>query len=395
MTLPTTVFWLSVAQLVSWGSLFYTFALLLQPLETEFGFSRAQSSLAFSVALLFEGLFSYLIGRLIDRGNGRAVMSIGSLLSATTLLLHSFMYQGFQLYVLWAAIGIACSCSLYTPAFAILTKRYEQDYRRAITGLTFLGGLASTVFIPLSAWLIGQLGWRGALQVLAALHLLVCLPIHWFSLKSANQLPVVRHSDLDKPGMTFDSLLPILKTPTFLYLAAYIVLSSFVVSALPAHLIAMLRERHLDEAVVLIIPASIGVLQVVGRLLLFFFERYVNLRHSNLLIVLMMPLAMVVLATSTTQSWLVGVFAFIFGIANGLATIVKGTAIATYVDRDQVASLNGILGLPIALGRSCAPFVLGLLWNPLGGYQSGIILLVILSLVAALFFVLAARRKSL
>ena len=66
--------WLSLAQLISWGSVFYTFALLMEPLERELGLSRAQSSLAFSLALLAEGVLAYPVGRWIDRGLERRVI---------------------------------------------------------------------------------------------------------------------------------------------------------------------------------------------------------------------------------------------------------------------------------------------------------------------------------
>ena len=81
--------WLSLAQLISWGSVFYTFALLMAPLERELGLSRAQSSLAFSLALLMEGLMAYPVGRWIDRGHERVVMTASSLLAGICLLLHS------------------------------------------------------------------------------------------------------------------------------------------------------------------------------------------------------------------------------------------------------------------------------------------------------------------
>jgi hypothetical protein len=55
-------------QLITWGSVFYTFALLMEPVERELGLTRAQSSLAFSLALLAEGLLAYPVGRWIDRG---------------------------------------------------------------------------------------------------------------------------------------------------------------------------------------------------------------------------------------------------------------------------------------------------------------------------------------
>ncbi len=389
MPLRSTVLWLSVAQLVSWGSLYYTFSLLLQPLETEFGFSRAQSSFAFSVALLVDGFCAYLVGRLIDKGYGRAVMLFGSFLAGAVLLLHSFMTMGFQFYLIWAVLGVAFACTFYAPAFAILTRRFPSDYRRAITGLTFLGGLASTVFIPLTAWLIREFGWRQALQVLAALHVLLCVPIHWWVLRTP---PVLVKTEELAPAAR-QPLKSLMRTPTFLCIAGFMMLSNFVTSGLPAHLIPMLRERGLPEATVLLVPASIGLLQVVGRLLLFFFEKYADIHASNRWIVLTLPVGLLILVFSGSNVVLMLLFACVFGMGNGLATIVKGTAMATYVNREQVASLNGVLGIPNAISRSAAPFVLGAMWTQTTGYRPGLILLVVASAVAAGFFIVASRKS--
>ena len=60
--------WLSLPQLITWGSVFYTFSLLMGPLEAELGMTRAESSLAFSLALLAEGAGAWLVGRWIDAG---------------------------------------------------------------------------------------------------------------------------------------------------------------------------------------------------------------------------------------------------------------------------------------------------------------------------------------
>jgi MFS family permease len=191
--------WLSVPQLITWGSVFYTFALLMEPLERELGLSRAQSSLAFSLALLAEGLLAYPVGRWIDRGHERALMTGGSLLVALCLLLHSFVTSVTGFYAVWLVLGAALAATLYNPVFAVVTRRFPHDFRRAIITLTFLGGLASTVFIPLSAWLIATLGWRHALWVLAALHLLVCAPLHFWLLQGAPRREREASSHLGPP----------------------------------------------------------------------------------------------------------------------------------------------------------------------------------------------------
>ena len=127
------VLWLSLAQLVTWGSIFYTFALLLAPVERELGLTRAQSSLAFSLALLAEGLFAFPVGRWIDRGHERVVMTGGSLLAALALAAHAFIHSLHAFYGVWFVLGAALSATLYTPVFAVVTRRWPEDFRRAIT----------------------------------------------------------------------------------------------------------------------------------------------------------------------------------------------------------------------------------------------------------------------
>jgi len=181
--------WLSLGQLITWGSVFYTFALLAQPIELALGLSRAESSLAFSLALLCEGLLAFFVGRWIDAGHERRVMTGGSIIVGLGLLAHSQIHSVAEFYMVWAWLGLGLSATLYTPAFAVVTRRFPKDFRRAIIVLTFLGGLASTVFIPLSSWLIDTWGWREALVVLGWLQLLVCAPLHALLLRRPERRP--------------------------------------------------------------------------------------------------------------------------------------------------------------------------------------------------------------
>ena len=392
---PRVVGWLSVAQLVSWGSTYYLFALLMTPVEQALGLSRAESSLAFSLALLVEGLLAYPVGRWIDRGHERAVMSGGSALAAICLVLLSQVSGVLGFYLAWAVLGAAMSAMLYQPVFAVVTRRYPEDFRRAIITMTFLGGLASTVFIPLIAWLMASFGWRNAVLVLAALHLLICLPVHWQAL---------RHAPLSRRLMTPDQpasapLSQYLRSPTFALVGLFLVLMMAITVALPAHMVNLLREHGMSEAWAIAVPASIGVIQVAGRLLMYFFEHHLDVHRANRLILTLLPLALLALVVAPVlgawQGWLMLVFVLLWGIGNGMLTIVKGTAMALYVSREHMASLNGALGVPQALARAAAPLLLGLLWTPVAGYTSGIWLLLAISLLALGAFILAQRRAAL
>ena len=391
---PGLVGWLSVAQLVSWGSTFYLFALLMTPVEQALGLSRAESSLAFSLALLVEGLLAYSVGRWIDQGHERAVMSGGSLLAALSLAALSLVSGRVGFYLAWAGLGAAMAAMLYQPVFAVVTRRYPNDFRRAIITMTFLGGLASTVFIPLIAWLMATWGWRTAVLVLAALHLLVCLPVHWQALRHAPQSR--RPPTAGQPAAT--SLTRHLRSPTFALVGLFLVLMMAVTVALPAHMVNLLREHGMSEAWAIAVPASIGLIQVAGRLLMYFFEHHLDVHRANRLILTLLPLALLaLLAAPLVNVWQRGLmllFVLLWGMGNGMLTIVKGTAMALYVSREHVASLNGALGVPQALARAAAPLLLGLLWTPVAGYTSGIWLLLAISLLALGAFIFAQRRAA-
>ena len=373
--------WLSLPQLITWGSVFYTFSLLMTPLEAELGMDRAESSLAFSLALLAEGLMAYRVGRWIDAGHERLVMTLGSVWVGLGLLGHSWVDTVAGFYAAWIWLGLGMAATLYNPAFAVVTRRFAQDFRRAIITLTFLGGLASTVFIPLFAWWMELWGWRQALWALAALQLLVCAPLHGWLLQGAprpdpshNHLARTQHAapaHTTTPTPTPTTATPVrehLRHAPFWLLALFMVLTMSVTSALPAHMIALLQESGLSPAWVLAIPAAIGVIQVLGRLVLFVFERHWDVHAANRWIPTLIPAGLLALLVGGLHPLAALVFVLLYGLGNGMNTIVKGTAMAQYVSQAHVGQLNGLLGLPIALARAAAPLILGLLWSAEHGY---------------------------
>ena len=406
--------WLSLAQLISWGSVFYLFALVMGPVEEALGVSRVQSSLAFSLCRLADGLLAYPVGRLIDSGHERAVMTTGSVLLALGLALHAQVQSLNGFYAVWVLLGVGMSGTLYAAVFSVVTRRYPHDFRRAIITMTFLGGLASTVFIPFTAWLIAGWGWRAAVLVLGAINLLMCAPLHYFLLKNApkniaySAFPHSKNAaDALGDSATADVRPPSnprtpapaderhlathLRSTPFLLIGLAIVCMTVATAALPSHMITLLREYGLDERWVIAVPASIGALQVLGRLVLYFFEHRFDVHLANRLIPCLMPLGLLLLImapflappNSRAMLLFLGLFVTAWGMGNGMLTIVKGTAMAQYVSTRHVASLNGALGIPLALVRAAAPLGLGLLWSAETGYRNGLIVMVVMGLAGA------------
>ena len=402
------VWWLSLAQLITWGSGFYGFALFMGPMETALGIDRAQSSLAFSLALLGEGVMAFAVGRWVDQGHARRVMTLGSLAVGLCFVAHRWVDSVAGFYAVWSCMGLAWAATLYTPAFTVLTQRYGSAYRRAIITMTFLGGLASTVFIPLTAALVEHWGWRDALWVLAALNALVCAPLHAWWLR-----PSSSHSHSHSPaGAGAGAAVLVdhtsrhaqhehrtwsahLKQPAFWWLSVFVVLMMGTTAALPPHLVSLLREAGMSEAWAIAMPASIGVFQVVGRLALYATEHRLPVHQGNLWLPALIPLSFAVLLWGYGQVWWSLLFVLLFGVGNGLLTIVRATAMTEYVSRLHTGSLNGLLGFPTALARALAPWVLGLLWSSQSGYTWGLVCMCALGLVAVVCMWMAQKSSAL
>ena len=136
---------LGCTQIIAWGTTFYVLGVLGRPIAADTGWSQSLVFGGFTIALLVSSAVSTLVGRLIDRRGGRAVMALGSLLTALGLALLSLVAHPYAYLSAWAFLGLAMRMALYDAAFAALVQVTPWRGRRAISYLTLFGGLASTV----------------------------------------------------------------------------------------------------------------------------------------------------------------------------------------------------------------------------------------------------------
>lgn len=169
---------LGFTQMIGWGTIFSPLALFAEVIGRDLGLSREGVFAGITIMLVVNAGLSPGIGRLIDRRGAREVMMLGSVLAAVAMLAMS-VATGIATYALaWLLVGGAMTLMLTTASLPALVQVSGASARSAITGLTMITGLTSTVFLPVNAYLLANAGWRGAFLVYAGLHLLICLPIH-------------------------------------------------------------------------------------------------------------------------------------------------------------------------------------------------------------------------
>jgi MFS family permease len=156
---------LGLTATVSYGVLSYAFAVFIDPMMRELGWSKATVTGAFSLASLIMGLAAIPVGRWVDRWGAKGVMTAGSLLATLGLVAWSRVQSIAGFYAVWVVLGFAMAAVLYEPAFAVVATWFRAGRGRALTVLTFMGGFASVVFVPLATWLVAAHGWREAVPL--------------------------------------------------------------------------------------------------------------------------------------------------------------------------------------------------------------------------------------
>ncbi len=381
---------LSVTQIASWGPLYYAFSVLMKPMQAELGWSRDLLVGGHAVALLVWGLAAYPTGRLIDRYGGRLVMSVGSLAATGAFALLALVQSVFTYYCAWVLAGLAMALCLYEAAFTVLTLAYRERSRWAITVLTLAGGFASTVFWPVTQMLVDGYGWRGAVLALAAVQLVVCLPLHAFALPGAP----VRHKAATEGGLVKAVTGNVwLRAPVFWLLVVSFTANSFVTAAVAVHVIAILGERGLAASDAVWLGALIGPMQVIGRLMEFLFGKRLSATGVGTVTVMLLPASLVVMLLAGTSVPVLVVFVLLYGAGLGLYTIVRATTPAELFGRDNFGALNGALAAPSLFARAAGPIGASLVVTASGGYSAALWMLLGVTLAGAVSYWVAVARR--
>jgi MFS family permease len=375
---------LGVTQIVGYGSVFYSFSPLMHPLQEALQAGKVAVAGAFSAALLAAALCAVLVGKAIDRGHGRSVMSAGSIAAGLLLLALSRVQTIGALYLVYAGLGACMAAILYEPAFAMLTRSFGADARRAITNLTLIAGFASTVFWPLSQVLIETLGWRGAVTVLAVLNLAICTPLHLLFLP--------RGGHARPAGRQDRTLGDALRLPSFYLFAGTLVCNGLIFSTLSAHMIPVLEAKGLSGLAAAGIAALVGPMQVSGRILEMTVGRRFPVARVALVALGTMPVALLALWAASAGSWMTVLFAALYGAANGVFTIVRGALPMELFGREHYGAINGALSAPYLASHAVGPSLAALLWNRFGQNYDGVLL--VLACIAVTGTLLCAAATS-
>lgn len=375
---------LCLTQIVSWGVLFYAFPVVSPQIAADTGWSSSLISGAFSLGLLTAAGAGIGVGRLLDRHGPHLVMTVGSVTAAAAVSVVALAPNPETFVVGWILAGLAQASVLYPPAFAALTRWYGPARVRALTTLTLVGGLASTVFAPVTAASLGHLGWRGTFLVLGAVLAVTTIPAHALGLRAPwptweGESPTAGIQSNDA-GIT--AVAPIVRSRAFILLAAATTVTSFAFGAATISLVPLLIAGGWSGSAAAWALGLTGLAQLLGRVGYPYLTSRTQPRSRTVLVPLLGAIPLAVLGSSA-QAWTVLAACVVLGVARGGFTLVESTAISDRWGTRHYGTLYGFIAAPTVVGVAMSPWAGAVLSRHLGGYPQLFGLLAALTVAAA------------
>lgn len=348
---------LGVTQIIGWGCSFTAITIFGSPIGETLGLQREVVFAGLTLLLLVSAMLAPRIGKLVDRLGARPVMVAGSVIAALAMLAQS-MASGVVTYMLgWVLFGIAMPMALNNAAMPGLVQIVGPGARRAITGLTLLTGLTGTVFLPLSAFLLDRIGWRNAYLLFAALHIVVCVPVHLLVLRRRGD-PDVSGGGRSKQMPPPDGLLPPdVRRRAFILLTVWTCTEGLLTWGLYMQVIDVLRGMGIPRDTAVWIWALVGPAQAAAR----FAELLSGGRHSILTTALGSSL---MTSTSFLAFLLLGVtgpstvvFCLLMGLGHGLFAVARNTLPLALFGAREFGSYMGLLTVPQNIVNAVAPIL--------------------------------------
>ncbi len=330
---------LAVTETVSYGVLTYIFTVFVKPMQAELGFSSVNISGAYSLSLIVTALVGIPLGRWLDGHGPRWSMTAGSIAGVLLVLLWSTVRDLNSFYAIWFCIGIVKAAVLYDPAFWVIANWFTRKRRQAIALMTFIAGFSSLIFIPLAQGLVQQVGWRGALVVLAVVLGVLTIPPHVLMLRR-RPADIGLNPDGDNHSadasvttsalhQTSPSTKSALRSRLFAWLTAAFALNNIAITVIAVYLVPYLIDIGHEASFAALAAGLIGAASLPGRIIFTLSGNRWSPGGIAALLFAMQTLALIVLLNAHSQVEVL-LFIALYGAGYGAITPARAGLIADF-----------------------------------------------------------------
>jgi MFS family permease len=365
----------------------------------EFGWSRAQVTSGNAISKLLIGpLFGFLAGWIVDRFGPRRLMLAGIVMAGGALigLAHMTALWMFYLFYIFNALGYVCGGPL--PNQVLLSRWFDKARGKAM-GFAYLGiGVGGYLVLKLSPRLVEAFGWRGALQALGILIILLALPLAYFvrddaASASTSAGPSRSPATVDKPA----ALAPIaglFRTPAFYLLALGSMCSIAAVGGTNQHLKLFLSlDMKYSQDAAATIASTVLAASIAGRLFMGWLADRIARRQVMILIYLLVAGSIPLLFMADSRAAMYG-FAVLFGLGLGGEYMIIPLMAAELFGVRILGRLLGVILTADGVAEATAPMLVGYLRDRTGSYDVGFMLLIGIALAGTAAISMLPRRAA-
>jgi MFS family permease len=377
---------LGITTIISYGTSQYLFGLLVVPLVQAFGWSRADLSGVYSLGILVAGTVGIPVGRLVDRIGARWPMAAGSLIAAASLWGLGQVHRLAELYLVWGVgMGLAMALTYYPVSLSVVAVWFRRRRPQALSLVTFLGGLAAPIFVPISAAWITRYGWSRALAMLAVVQLAVAFPLHAALLRrrpedlglSPDEAPTAPDSRADRRagagGLEGVEMRQAVFMRSFWTVGVATALARLASNLLLAHLVAYLSLEGFPSAVGARVMAAVGLASVGGRMALGALARRWSAQALYAVTLGVQAASVAFLLVPHLPGVLVA-YSLVYGSSSGALAPMPAAVLAAHFGRRAYASISLLQNFLVSLGASAGPVLGGLLFDATGSYRAALLL---------------------
>ncbi len=378
------------------GLLLYAWSVFIKPLTAEFGWSRAEIAMAFSICALIFGLTTFIAGKMSDRYGPRIVVIIGSIILAVGFVLSGFIHSKWQLYLTYGVVAGLGGGLVYLPPIATAPK-WWPDRKALATGFTVVGlGLGSFIMAPLATYVITDpnLGWRyvfiyvGIAMGIMGMVAAICLdvpPAGWKP-EGWNPTPVQGNAESTRGR---DYLFgEAIRTSQFWLLYVSFFCGCFAGLMVIGHIAGHGRDAGLQPMQAAAAVSTLAIFNAAVRILIGAVADKVGTKLSFLIIFSLQVIAMACLYPAGSSAIFLGVIAALIGWNYGaMFTLFPATCLQYYGPTAQGANY-GLLFTAFGLAGFTGPLIGGMLKDATGTYYVPFIVGAIVVSISVIVFMM-------
>jgi predicted MFS family arabinose efflux permease len=368
----------------------FSFSVFLKPLAQELHSSRAAISLAFTLFNLMVGICSPAAGKLTDRFPARKVI-VPCTVACVLILFASNALSAklWEICAFYLALGLFGSGTSIVPYSKVVSHWFDR--RRGIAlGLMAVGGGCAAMIMPsLAQRIITQVGWRLAYTTMAALTLLIAIPLIATFLKecpeepriardASSQLPIARRGD---SGASWREVRR--RGAFWLVLCAYCFVGTGIHGCF-IHMSALLSDRGTSLKVAALASSLIGAGSITGRLLSgYLLDRFFALKVAKLTFgAIAVAMALLGIPGRTDIAFPA---AFVIGLGLGAEGDIIAYLISRYFGLRSFGEIYGYAFSAFVLTGALGPLLMGAGFDRMGSYLFPLLIFSAAALAAAIF----------